>query len=80
MKVKEKTVKCSPGVTQENLELNFDDKAISKLRIKKGNIKDFKFINLEVAYLKGLKLRYSPLTQKKIFYLKQLNKLCKTQV
>ena len=70
MKVKEKTVKCSPGVTQENLELNFDDKAISKLRIKKGKRIDFRFKDTKVSYLKGLVLRYSPLTQKKIFYLR----------
>ena len=54
-------------VTQDLL---FQDKAIHKLRIKKGGRKDFKFKDIKVSYLTGLVLRYSPLTQKKLFYLR----------
>ena len=55
-------------VTQELLL--FQDKAIHKLRREKGSRKDFKFKDIKVSYLTGLVLRYSPLTQKKLFYLK----------
>ena len=48
----------------------FQDKDIHKLSIKKGNRKDFKFKNMQDSYLNGLRLRYSPLTQKKVFYLR----------
>ena len=51
-------------------ELNFKDKAIDKSRIKKCSRKDFKFKDIKVSYLTGLVLRYSPLTQKKLFYLR----------
>ena len=40
MKVDKKNVQSDPRVTQE---LNFKDKAIHKLRIKKGIRKDFNF-------------------------------------
>jgi len=66
MKVDSKIVQSDPGVTQELL---FQDKAIHKLRIKKGSRKDFKFKDINVSYLTGLVLRYSPLTQKILFYL-----------
>ena len=67
MKVDKKNVQSDPGVTQDLL---FQDKAIHKLRIKIGGRKDFKFKDIKVSYLTGLVLRYSPLTQKKLFYLK----------
>ena len=66
MKVDNKTNQSCPGVDQE---INFNDKAINKLSIKEGNRKDFKFNDIKVSHLKGLSLRYSPLTQKKIFTL-----------
>ena len=40
MKVDNKIVQSDPGVTQDLL---FQDKAIHKLRIKKGSRKDFNF-------------------------------------
>ena len=64
MKVDNKTNQSCPGVDQE---INFNDKAINKLSIKEGNRKDFKFNDIKVSYLKSLRLRYSPLTQKKVF-------------
>ena len=67
MKVVIKSNESVPGVAQELL---FQDKAIHKLRIKKGSRKDFKFKDIKVSYLTGLVLRYSPLTQKKLFYLR----------
>ena len=67
MKVDSKIAQSDPGVTQDLL---FQDKATHKLRIKKGSRKDFKFKDINVSYLTGLVLRYSPLTQKKSFYLK----------
>ena len=67
MKADNKIVQSDPGVTQDLL---FQDKAIHKLRIKKGIRKDFKFKDTNVSYLTGLVLRYSPLTQKKLFYLR----------
>ena len=67
MKVDKKNVQSDPRVTQELLL--FQDKAINKLRKKEGNRKDFKFKDIKVSYLNGLVLRYSPLTQKKLFYL-----------
>ena len=63
-----KKTKSVPGVAHP--DLNFGDRSINKLCIKKGNRIDFNFSNIKVGYLKGLKLRYSPLSQKKIFYLK----------
>ena len=66
MKVVIKSNESDPGVTQELL---FQDKAIHKLSIKRGSRKDFKFKDINVSYLTGLVLRYSPLTQKKLFYL-----------
>ena len=66
MKVVIKSNESDPGVTQDLL---FQDKAIHKLRKKEGNRKDFKFKDIKVSYLTGLVLRYSPLTQKKPFYL-----------
>ena len=68
MKVDKKNVQRDPRVTQELLL--FQDKAIHKLRKKEGNRKDFKFKDIKVSYLSGLVLRYSPLTQKKLFYLR----------
>ena len=47
MKVDSKIVQSDPGVTQDLL---FQDKAIHKLRIKKGSRKDFKF--KDIGYLK----------------------------
>ena len=67
MKVVIKSNERNPGETQDLL---FQDKAIHKLRIKKGSRKDFKFKDIKVSYLTGLVLRYSPLTQKKLFYLR----------
>ena len=64
MKVDSKNVQRDPGVTQELL---FQDKAIHKLRIKKGSRKDFKFKNVKISYLKGLVLKYSPLIQRSYF-------------
>ena len=67
MKVVIKSNESDPGVTQDLL---FQDKAIHKLRIEKGSREDFKFKDIKVSYLTGLVLRYSPLTQKKLFYLR----------
>ena len=67
MKVDKKSNESVPRVAQQLL---FQDKAIHKLSIKKGSRKDFKFKDIKVSYLTGLVLRYSPLTQKKLFYLK----------
>ena len=66
MKVDNKTIKVDQELTTE---IDFNDNAINKLRIKEGKRKDFKFRNIKVSYLNGLCLRYSPLTQKKIFTL-----------
>ena len=66
MKVDIKTIKVDQELTTE---IAFTDYAINKLRIKEGKRKDFKFKNIKVSYLKGLRLRYSPLTQKKVFTL-----------
>ncbi len=66
MKVDNKTIKVDQELTKE---IDFNDKAIAKLYIKSGPRKDFKFRNTKVSYLKGLRLRYSPKTQKKIFTL-----------
>ena len=66
MKVDIKTIKVDQELTTE---IVFNDYAIHKLRKKEGKRKDFKFKNIKVSYLKGLRLRYSPLTQKKIFTL-----------
>ena len=66
MKVDIETIKVDQELTTE---IDFNDNAINKLRIKEGKRKDFKFKNIKVSYLKGLRLRYSPLTQKKIFIL-----------
>ena len=66
MKVEHKTIEVDQELTTE---IDFNDKAINKLSIKEGDRKDFKFRNIKVSYLKGLRLRYSPLTQKKVFNL-----------
>ena len=66
MKVDIETIKVDQELTTE---IDFNDYAINKLRIKEGKRKDIKFKNIKVSYLKGLRLRYSPLTQKKIFTL-----------
>jgi len=50
MKVDKKNVQSDPRVTQDLL---FQDKAIHKLRIKKGGRKDFKFKDIKVSYLTG---------------------------
>ena len=65
-KVDSKNSQSCPRVNQE---INFSNKAINKLSIKEGNRKDFKLKNIKVSYLKGLRLRYFPLTQKKVFTL-----------
>ena len=68
MKVDNKVITNGPGVAQEKvLWIDFKDKAIDKLFIKSGNRITVKFKNVKVPYLTGLVLRYSPLTQKKIF-------------
>ena len=66
MKSRKKIVQSCPGVDQE---IDFNDKAIVKLYIKSGPRKDYKFRNIKVSYLTGVRLRYSPLTQKKVFTL-----------
>ena len=66
MKVDNKTIKVDQELTTK---IDFNDRAINKLSIKEGNRKDYKFRNIKVPYLKGLRLRYSPLTQKKVFTL-----------
>ena len=78
MKVDKKNVQSDPRVTQELLL--FQDKAIHKLRIKKGSRKDFKFKDIKVSYINGLVLRYFPLTQKKPFYLRYKCKIIDFQV
>ena len=56
-------------VAQKNIVwTNFKDRAIDKLFIKSGNRFTVKFKNVKATYLNGLILRYSPLTQKKLFY------------
>ena len=68
MKVDKKSIESDPRVAQRNvLWIDFKDKAIDKLFIKTGNRITVKFKNVKVPYLTGLVLRYSPLTQKKIF-------------
>ena len=67
MKVDIKSNESGPMVAPE---LSFQDKDIHKLSIKEGSRKDFKFKDIKVSYLTGLVLRYSPLTQKKLFYLR----------
>ena len=77
MKVDNKAIKVDQELTTE---IDFNDNAINKLRIKEGKRKDFKFKNIKVSYLKGLHLRYSPLTQmrgsKPIEYLQNFQKHC----
>ena len=77
MKVDNKTIKVDQELTTE---IDFNDNAINKLRIKEGKRIDFKFKNIKVSYLKGLHLRYSPLTQmrgsKPIEYLQNFQKHC----
>ena len=68
MKVDNIITKSGPRVAHEKVD--FNDKAIDKLFIKTGNRITIKFKNIRVPYLTGLILRYSPLTQKKKFYLK----------
>ena len=68
MKVDKKSNKSSPRVAQRKvLWIDFNDKAVDKLFIESGNRITVKFKNVKVPYLTGLVLRYSPLTQKKIF-------------
>jgi len=66
MKVEKKTIKVDQELTRE---IDFNDKAIDRLYIKSGPRIDFKFRNVKVSFLKSLRLRYSPKTQKKIFTL-----------
>ena len=66
MKVENKTIKVDQELTRE---IDFNDKAIDRLYIKSGPRIDFKFRNVKVSFLKSLRLRYSPKTQKKIFTL-----------
>ena len=71
MKVDKKSNESDPRVAHRNvLWVDFKDKAIDKLFIKSGNRITVKFNNVRVPYLNGLVLRYSPLTQKKKFYLR----------
>ena len=68
MKVDNKSNESGPRVAQQKvLWINFNDKAVDKLFIESGNRITVKFKNVKVPYLTGLVLRYSPLTQKKIF-------------
>ena len=68
MKVDNKIVQSALTVAHENaIWINFHDKPIDKLFIKSGNRITVKFKNVKVSYLKILRLRYFPLTQKKIF-------------
>ena len=77
MKVDIETIRVDQELTTE---IDFNDYAINKLRIKEGKRKDIKFKNIKVSYLKGLHLRYSPLTQmrgsKPIEYLQNFQKHC----
>ena len=68
MKVDNKIVPSDIGVTYRTIE--FADKAIYKLKIisTKKNI-DVRFKSLP-SYLRGLHLKYSPITQLKKFYLR----------
>ena len=66
MKRKQQTAHNGPGMAQE---IDFNDWSIDRLYIQSGPRKDYRFRNVKVPYLKGLRLRYSPLTQKKIFTL-----------
>ena len=68
MKVDNKIVLSDMGVTYRTIE--FSDKAINKLKIisTKKNI-DVRFKSLP-SYLRGLHLKYSPITQLKKFYLR----------
>ena len=63
MKAVIKTIQVDHRLTTE---IVFTDYAINKFHIKEGKRKDYKFKNTQVSYLNGLRLRYSPLTQKKI--------------
>ena len=68
MKVDKKSDESVPRVAQRKvLWIDFNDKAVDKLFIESGNRITVKFKNVKVPYLTGLVLRYSPLTQKKIF-------------
>ena len=71
MKVDNKSNESVPRVAQETVVwTDFKDKAIDKLFIKSGNRITVKFKNVKVPFLTGLVIRYSPLTQKKKFYLR----------
>jgi len=71
MKCRKKIIQSGTGVAQENvLWINFKDKDIDELYLAKGNRVTVKFKNVSVPYLTGLKLLYSPKTQKKRFYSK----------
>jgi len=61
--------KNCPGIVQE---IKLNNNLIEKLFIKEGKRIDYKVIGPD--YIKGLYLRYSPLTQKKVFALKYLFK------
>ena len=67
MKVDNKTIKVDQELI---IEIDFNDRAINKLSINEGNRINFKFKDIKTSFLNGLILRYSPLTQKKLFYLK----------
>ena len=67
MKVDIKTIQVDHRLTTE---IDFNDRAINKLSINEGNRINFKFKDIKTSFLNGLILRYSPLTQKKLFYLK----------
>ena len=54
----------------DQIKIDFKDKSIDKLYIRSGNRIEVNFRNIKVPFLTGLRLRYSPLTQKKRFVLK----------
>ena len=64
MKAVIKTIQVDHRLTTE---IVFTDYAINKFHIKEGKRKDFKFKNTQVAYLNGLRLRYSPFEHFQIF-------------
>ena len=64
---RKKTIQSGPRVAHE---IAFNDRTINYLYVKDGPRIDFRFKNIKVPYLTGLKLRYSPLTQKKRYYSK----------
>ena len=62
--------KSNNGPPMDQIKIDFKDKSIDKLYIRSGNRIEVNFRNIKVPFLTGLRLRYSPLTQKKRFVLK----------